>query len=83
MPFFSVKQYVSSGGILPPEYNNSDGYGKLIDYVFQGSSGLNLTQNLNGQYYIDNTIQQIGNQILKSNGRYDKKNDKYKFFIEE
>ena len=81
--FFSVKQYVSSGGILPPEYNNSDGYGKLIDYVFQGSSGLNLTQNLNGQYYIDNTIQQIGNQILKSNGRYDKKNDKYKFFIEE
>ncbi len=68
--FKSVQRYVSNGGVLPPEYNNSDGYGKLVDYVFQGSSS-------------DDIIMQIGNQILMDNGRYDKKNDKYKFFIEE
>ena len=71
------------GGVLPFEYDNLDGYGKLVDYVYQGSSGLNLNQDLNGQYYIDDTIQQIGNQILKDNGRYNKKSDKYSFYIEE
>lgn len=59
-----------NGGVLPPEYNNSDGYGKLVDYVFQGSSS-------------DDIIMQIGNQILMDNGRYDEKNGKYKFYIEE
>ena len=68
--FNSVRQYLADGGALPSEYNNSDGYGKLVDYVFQGTSG-------------DDTIKQIGNQILKDKGRYDEKNDKYKFYIEE
>jgi len=35
----SVQQYLANGGVLPSEYNNSDGYGKLVDYVFQGTSG--------------------------------------------
>ena len=68
--FNIVKEYVSNGGILPSEYNNSDGYGKLVDYVFQGSSS-------------DDIIMQIGNQILMDKGRYDEKNGKYKFYIEE
>lgn len=68
--FNSVRQYLVDGGALPSEYNNSDGYGKLVDYVFQGTSG-------------DDTIKQIGNQILKDKGRYDEKNDKNKFYIEE
>ena len=80
--FYLVQQYVSNGGSLPSGYNNSDGYGKLVNYLFQGSSGLNAVQDLKGQYYIDDTIQQIGNKILKDNGRYDEKNGTYKFFIE-
>ena len=68
--FNTVKEHVSNGGILPSEYNNSDGYGKLVDYVFQDSSS-------------DDTIQQIGNQMLKKVGRYDKETKKYNPFIEK
>ncbi len=78
-----VHKYVSDGGSLPSEYNNSDGYGKLVNYLFQGSSGLNALQDLKGQYHIDDTIQQIGNQILKDKGRYDEKNGTYRFYIED
>ena len=81
--FKSVRNYVSDGGSLPPEYNNSDGYGKLVNYLFKGGSSLNAIQDLKGQYHIDDTIQQIGNQILRDNGRYDEKSGIYKYYIED
>ena len=70
--FIAVNKYAYTGK-LPSKYlSDVDKFGNLVNYVFQGINPNNDTE-----------IKQIGNMILKENGRYDKQAKKYKTYIEE
>ena len=68
--FIAVNKYAYTGK-LPSKYlSDVDKFGNLVNYVFQGINPNNDTE-----------IKQIGNMILKENGRYDKQAKKYKTYI--
>ena len=66
----AVNKYAKSGKLDRQYIEDVNQLGNLVNYVFQGIS-------------TNNKIKEIGNQILKENGRYDKEKKIYKTYIEE
>ena len=72
MLYESYKAVENSLGIIDADYQNTNDIGAIVNFVFQGE---NITR--------DPKISQIGTDILKKIGRYDKETGKAKPFIEE
>ena len=57
--FAAVQDYLDRGGIIPQCYDNEDGIGRLVNYVFQGQSGINFSRDSDGNFNFDTTIMDI------------------------